>query len=334
MEGRVQWVGFAVGVTAILVVWLGWMPSHARPAVNGEVASYRLAVQHMQDGEGYYGAMSSSLLRPPSNVRALRLPTIFLLWRVIGLSWPATLAVIVLSGVFVGRLAGPVIGFFAVMWLVLTAYSFVNEMWTEVEFWALPLVLGSMLAIRRDRWTLAACLMLAAACIRELAAPCLFMGMFVAHRADRPIRPWVLCVLAWIAYYALHMAMAASWLDPAGFEAPLIGTGGFQGFLIMSGAGLGLLGPIVVGAAIWRSRLRPECWLVLPLVVGIPLAGFVVWRLYWPVLCFPVALALLRVAADRPSRGLEPSAEASSVIVLPESEVIKRGSIDAKTGGR
>jgi hypothetical protein len=327
MEGRVQWVGFAVGVIAIVVVWLGWMPSHASPAVNGEVASYRLAVQGMQQGEGYYEAMSSSLLRPPSNVRSLRLPTIFLLWRVIGLSWPATLAVIILSGVLVGRLAGPVIGFIAVAWLVLTAYSFVNEMWTEVEFWALPLVLGSMLAIRRDRWTLAACLMLGAACIRELAAPCLLMGAFAADRTDRPIRPWALCLVAWVAYYVLHMALAAPWLSPAGSEFPLIGTGGFQGFLIMSGAGLGLLGPVVVGAGIWRSRLRPECWLVLPLVVGIPLAGFLVWRLYWPVLCFPVALALL-VPPSR-SRLAEPTTAPADVIVLPESDVIRSEPVDA-----
>jgi hypothetical protein len=330
MEGNVRWIGFAAGVASVLIVWLFWMPTHSSPAVSGEVTSYRLTVQRMQEGEGYYEAMSSSLLRPPSNVRSLRLPTIFVLWRFIGLSWPLTLVVIVVSGLLIARLADPIIGFLAVLWLALTAYSFVNEMWTEVEFWALPLVLGSILAIRRDRWTLAACLMLAAACIRELAAPCLLMGIFVAHRADRPVRPWALCLAAWVVYYALHMVMAAPWLDPTGSEFPLIGTGGLRGFLIMSGAGLGLIGPVVVGAGIWRSRLRSECWLVLPLVVGIPLAGFFVWRLYWPILCFPVAAALLMPSSR--TRTIEPSTEATDVIVLPESDVIRTGPVDTEAG--
>jgi len=302
-DRSVRWIAFLMSVGLIAVIWLWWMPSHVHPAMSEEQRTYLTAVDRMRSGEGYYEAMSTSLVSPPSQVRSLRLPTIFLVWRFTGISWPLTLLIILISGFLLSLITDPIVGALGTLWLAMAGFSLANEMWAEVEFWVLPLLLGAMLALRRDRWSLAVVLILLAALVRELAVPCLVFGGIAAWRAGRPVRPWVLATGAWTAFYALHVALARPWLVAGGNEAPMIGTGGLDGFLAMAGIGLGIVAPVIVVYAIWHARFRSEWWLVLPLIVGIPLVGFFIMRLYWAVLVFPLAIGLLgpaAVAVERP----------------------------------
>jgi hypothetical protein len=292
MDRRLQWVGFCTALLFIVIAGLLWLPS--RPVADSpEQQSYLATVRTMQAGEGYYSAMTASLPDAPTQVRSIREPTMFLVWRYTGLSWPLALAVICLSGVLLSLCTNPLIGAAGTIWLVLAAHSLVNAMWTEVEFWALPLVLAAMLAIRRDRWTLAACLLLAGALIRELVAPCLILGCVAAWQSQKPLRPWMAAVAAWCVFYAIHTRMAAPYLSAAGSEFPLAGTSALRGVLAMASINLGLVGLAIVICALWVARFRPEWWIALPLVVGIPVVGLTIYRLYWAVLVFPVALALL-----------------------------------------
>jgi hypothetical protein len=281
-----------LGAAAIVVLWL-WVLQ--RPAdVGPDLEVYSRTVSEMRQGHGYYQAMYDALSAvngPPSEARSYRFPTVFYLWWFTGLTWPLVLAVIIVAGWEVSLISHPVVGVFCAVYLATIARPpSVPAVYGWIELWALPLVLAAILAIRRDRWTLAAVCVLAAALVRETVAPVLVAGAVAAWLSHRSLRPWLIASAAWLSFLAWHLSHVL--LSPTGTEMSLVGTGGLWAALNMAGPAIAPVGAIVTVIALWRARFTPEWWLTLPLLVGIPLIGLIASRDYWGILVFPVALAL------------------------------------------
>ncbi len=256
-----------LGAAAIVVLWL-WVLQ--RPSdVGPDLEVYSRTVTEMRQGHGYYQAMYDALSAvngPPSEARSYRFPTVFYLWRFTGLTWPLVLAVIIVAGWEVSLISHPVVGVLCAVYLATIARP------------------------PRDRWTLAAVCVLAAALVRETVAPVLLSGAVAAWLSHRPLRPWLIGSTAWLAFLAWHLSLVL--LSPTGTEMSLVGTGGLWAALNMAGPAIAPVGAIVTIVALWRARFTAEWWLTLPLLVGIPLLGLIASRDYWGILVFPIALAL------------------------------------------
>jgi len=310
---------FWLGVVALAVVFLTLSPSHVT-AKHSDQLFYEDTVERMQRGEDYYSAMDAALFgvtqAPLTQIRSFRLPTVFIIWRYVGLSWPLAFVVLVGSGYLTMRLTTPIVGLAMAAYLVRLAHPVGGLDYAWVEFWALPLVLAAMLAIRDDRWTAACICAFGAAAIRELAAPLVVSGLIAALIFDRPWKPWALATGTYVGLFAIHAHLAATHIAPSGFEGPLVGTGGSAYLFDMAAPALGVFGFAAVAWAFWRGRFTAEWWLVGPLVIGIPLLGLVMGRSYWGILVFPIAIPLLWADRQRPPT------RTRDVIRLPESEIV------------
>src|SRR5436305_1973619 len=173
---------FAVGCIAATAVWIGVVgPSSQRDV---DLETYQDTVLLMRSGQGYYEAMTEGLratVGPASTVRAYRLPTVFWVWRTPGMfSWPATFAMLVATSLLVAFASDPLVGIVCLLWLATVAHPVGAEQWAFVEFWALPWVIGAMLAIRAGRYGLACVLAFGVATIRELCVLLLIGGAIAA----------------------------------------------------------------------------------------------------------------------------------------------------------
>jgi hypothetical protein len=299
---------------AIVVIAIFWLSPRTVSWVNGDLIAYKRTVELMREGQGYYPAMTQALEEtsgPPSTVTAYRTPTIFWLWRWTGLSWPLVFLVIVSCGVLVGILSWPLAGLAVAFWLVVTAFPPGSEQWGYQEPWAvLPLLLG-LVAVRKDRWALAAIAVLVAGLIRETTALALVGGLVGAVWFKKPWWPWVACLTAWVAFIGWHAHSARPFLTD-GYRPPA-GQVGVGAVMEMAGVWLGPLGIVIVLASLWRARFSPDWFICAPILVLIPLAGVVIFRPYWSWLSLPVAVALLgarqhqtrvrSVAIDRGAHG-------------------------------
>lgn len=259
---------------------------------------HRTTVQAMRDGAGYYDAMDGALVAKqgvgPSSVLIIRPPAAFLLWRAFPvdvLPW-AGLAVLLASGVLSVLLAraGPpwapaATGGLSGFWIV----HFAPHLYLHSEVWAAPLVLGALLAARRDRQAVAAGLALAAVLIRELAVILLLTGLVLALLDRRGRRWWVGAAGLAAGYYGVHLALARPYVDPAGTQ-PGYGIESVSAFLFavspgsepvasLIGVGALLLGLVGLGVA-WRTADAAARLVAPTVVLLVPLS---IWsgRNYW-----------------------------------------------------
>jgi hypothetical protein len=264
-----------------------------------DLAVYSIVVDEMGS---YYDEMEHALATvgegPASTLRAYRLPTLFWAWSLTGsYTWLGVMLVIVLSAALVGVIVRPLAGAAVGGWLLLMTHELgagvVVNRWGWVEYWTLPLVLGALLAIRRERWIFALCLILLAALSRELVAPLLVTGAIGASVAGERVWPWLVGACTWVGFFMWHAAEVLPRLADRGFEKPLIDPSGISGVLSQSGAFAGAAGLLLVAYVLWTRRLTAIWFVALPLVAGIPLAGVITDRVYWSILVLPVAVALL-----------------------------------------
>src|SRR5262245_16703276 len=262
---------FWLGVAALAVVFLALGPSHVT-AKHSDQLFYEDTVERMQRGDDYYSAMDAALFRvtqaPLTQIRSFRLPAVFILSRYAAPRWPPALVVLVATGYLTMRLTPPIAGLAMAAYLVRLAHPIGGLDYAWVEFWALPLVLAAMLAIRDDRWTTACICAFGAASIRELAAPLLVSGLIAALLFGRPWKPWAIAAGSYVALFAVHAHLAAKHIAASGFEGPLVGTGGSAYLFDMAAPALGVFGFAAVVWAFWRGRFTAEWWLVAPLVIG------------------------------------------------------------------
>ncbi len=285
---------FIVGAALASIVLLS-LP----PATNKDIdlVTYSEVITDMRAGMAYYPAMTDGLSRtvgPASTIRAYRLPTMFWVWRLPGLfSWTATLAAMLITGLLVGLATNPIVGLVIFLWLAAVGHPVGAEQWAFVEFWALPLTIASILAIKRERYAAACGLALSAALVRELCVLLIVGGAVAALRYHRRVSPWVAAGIAWIAFFAWHVRQLTPFLSSTGSEPPLLRSGGLEAVASMAGPYTFGIGRAVSVVAVWRTRGMPEWWLTIGLIALIPMAGVLTARFHWGILVFPSAVALL-----------------------------------------
>ena len=283
--------------------------------VDVDEVVYRDTMVAMRHGAGYYPAMRDALAAkegaPPSQIRSVRPPALYLaLARVPERTWrylaAAPYLAIVILAWRLGRplhpYGGPIAVLLAGMWVVGAA----QFLFLHAELWGLPFLLAGALAMRNQRWALAALAVATAALLREIYVLPLLIGLAVAPRR----RAWVAAAVVVGALGAVHAVMAADILDPQGKEAAF-GKSGLGLRYILSalspsdqplGWVLGVAGG-VLGVVGLRRRWNEDAAarLVLPFAaIMVPLTVFL-GREYWglafgpAVACFaPAGVAALQ----------------------------------------
>ncbi|MEY2588474.1 MAG: hypothetical protein QOJ67_458 [Acidimicrobiaceae bacterium] len=190
-------------------------------------AAFRQTLSEMQHGSDYYRALRDALVEkehkaPPSNVRAYRPPTLYLLlarlpesmWR-----WAAVVpfTVMILGAWAIGehlhRLGAPA----AVVLVGVWAISSAPHAYLYTELWGAAALIAGLAMVQRDRVAAAACCFAAAVLLREL-----FLVAFVVaalhHWRDKT---WRAATVVVAALGAVHVYLANQVLDPNGFQPAL-----------------------------------------------------------------------------------------------------------------
>jgi hypothetical protein len=306
---RAWWVVFALIVGLAGTMWLRLPPGQVK---DGDLTIYQDTVSRMRAGTDYYEAMTDALTErgvgPASMPTAYRLPTAFVLWQRCCYSPVGVLAVVVVSSTLVGIASSPILGGITLVWLLYLLHPPGVEQWGFVEVWALPLAIGSIVAVKRGHWRSAAALALGAACVRELCAIMLIGGVIAAWRARQSLWPWLAAGVVWVAFVLWHISRTSRFIVDAGRQQRLLGTGSPRAMLEMAG-------PLTYGIAfaavawiVWRYRRTSAWWLSIGVIAGVPLIGLVVYRAYWGILVLPLALAVIDVSAEEAAAYAGPSA--------------------------
>lgn len=285
---------------------------------------FRQTLLMMRHGAGYYHAMRAALVAkegaPPSQIRSIRPPTIYLVlslfppgsWRWLA-GLPMTAATVLAARI--GRplhRAGALVAAVAVGVWMLGATKF---LFLHAELWGLPFLLGGIVLLRRRPALGVACLV-AATSIRELYGIALLAGL-VLDRANR--RAWAIGSVAAVGLAVAHSALALQVLASSGREA------GFREHalgwrLALSAispanrpvgwaAGLGFGGCGIIGL-IHARHADPPAPVTLAFVGVMALLTLTIGRQYWGLVFGPAAAAyaggvlpLVQRERLRPGRG-------------------------------
>lgn len=272
-------------------------------------ALFTLATDEMRSGESYYQAMEDAFAvvygpdraELTETVRGFRLPTTFLIWRLLPgdrAVWLLFAALAGLSGVLAAQLARvPPLGILVTIYLLSLGMLYLNGVWTAqfatIELWAVPAMLGAVLAVSRERWWIAAGLALLAFAIRETAAPMLVVGAGLALMGRVPKRPWFLGLVLAIGLYVVHASLAAPFIEP-GVAAALPSRGEIPGSMARI-LGMGLPGGVIVGPVLWALSLRRVFRMsghrfLMSSYLWLPLSGLLLERHYWGIIVVPLTL--------------------------------------------
>jgi hypothetical protein len=299
----------------------------------------------MQHGQGYYPAMRDALVakegRPPSEIRAVRPPTMFLVlarvpqaaWRwAVGVVYAACLLVAWRLGRGAGAFGGPLAVALMGLWMICAS----PFLYLHAELWGLPLLLGGVLALRNERWATAAVLLASAALVRELYAVA-FVVAFVCA-CDRK---WFWRIGAAAAGLgALHVGLTSTILSPAGTQTQyalnaLSPTDHPVGWFV--GVAGGVLG--VGGLAAHSRHDRGARALLVYTALMVP-AAILIGRNYWALAVGPAlaCFAVNGVAALARSQHPPVSARDGDTLVvgaevhvgvearqLPDVDALRRG---------
>jgi hypothetical protein len=288
-----------------------------------EVA-FRQTLEQMQHGDDYYSALRDALVAkehrpPPSNVRAYRLPTLYLVlarlpsswWR-----WAATVpyAAMIFAAWAIGsrldRYGGPAAAVLVGVWAIASA----PHAYLYTEMWGAAALLVGLAFAQRDRRAAAACGFATAALLRELYIVAFLVGLI----RFRHSRVWQAAAVVVTCVGLVHLYLASRVLDPNGFEPPLSPIGGRQSLLSLISPGTspiasfvgaaGLLG----GAAglVYCSRLgQSAARIALFHAATLLVATLFVGRSYWALTFGPSTAAFvgasfgpLRRVASRTNR--------------------------------
>ena len=256
----------------------------------------------MRHGSGYYAAMNRAMREvghaPVDEVRAFRMPTVFLIWRWLPNTqaiWLLFVAMVVVTALITFRITrfqfvAPVLA----LLLLTTGKMLSGSQWLNqfavVELWAAPASVATLLAWKRERKASAAWFALLAFAIRELAAGMLVFGLIASLRHRRARLHWIGACTVAAVFYLVHSHEAMKYLvaHGTGVQLPLFGTGGPSSVAAMMGFAIPV--GIVVGPLLWSAAVV-RCWRIghdaaLGLL-ALPLTGFAVDRPYWGLVSLP-----------------------------------------------
>jgi hypothetical protein len=282
------------------VVALCIVGAFSTPSIRNDrdPAAFRDTYLHMREGLGYYKAADLGLrdhsIGPVSSARGMRLPTVFLLWRVVGglhAVWLLYLALVVVGTAVAAILLvrSPLLAALPALYL----FRLGRDAYPLPELWAVPFVAWTMAATAANRPRLAAALATVATAIRELAFPMLLGGLIVSIRRRGDWWAWVAGTAVVLAVFAIHSHLASPFLRTPGNEAPLLGSARFpSSFVDLIGfnlVGRAVIGPALFALAIWHVYERR--WLVaFGPFLAIGLVGLLVERPYWGSMTVPFTL--------------------------------------------
>jgi hypothetical protein len=285
-------------VVAVVALCVG--SAFSTPSIRNDrdPAAFRDTYLHMREGFGYYKAADLGLkdhgIGPVASARGMRLPTVFLLWRVVGglhAVWLLYLALVIVGTAVAAILLvrSPVLALLPALYL----FRLGRDAYPLTELWAVPFIAWAMAATALNRPRLAALLATVATAIRELAFPMLLGGLIVSLRRRRDWWAWVVGIAAVLALFAIHSHLASPYLHTPGNEAPLLGSAHFPssffdliGFNLVGGA---VIGPALFALALWHIRERG--WLVaFGPFLALGFVGLVVDRPYWGAMLVPFTL--------------------------------------------
>ena len=313
---RVPLVG---AVLAVLVVVRRTVAPRL-PGVTDELI-FRGALVDMHRGRGFYPAYRDALAAqgvPGSQVRAFRLPTEFLLLRPFPVSsyrWLAAVAVLATVALCwrLVRDASPVVQAVVLVGTAVWLAELVPAVYLYAEIWALPWFVLGLVAIREERWALAAVALALAVATRELYLPALLVALVVAPAGRR--RPFVVGLGAVAILGAVHWTLAGRELVEVGNEAPFAAFSGLAASVrsllsprpgqVLIALPIGIL--TVVGAAGTARRWAtdPAAKVLGVTALAVTVATLYGGRVYWPLLTSPVLLAF--VGAALPARPARPA---------------------------
>ncbi|HUP14572.1 MAG TPA: hypothetical protein VM848_00735 [Acidimicrobiia bacterium] len=322
-DRRKREIAAALGILVVCVI-LGLAAAVPSDAEMIDQALFRITVEHMRNGEGYYSAYDSAqdIVYGPQRaaitetIRAFRMPTTFLLWQLLPSEeaiWWLFVTVAGLTGIVATRLvARPELGIFVSVYLlgvgVVLEEGQSTAQFMTTELWAVGPILGALVMARRERWWMAAGLAVLAVLVRELAAPLLAAGVLLAVLGRAPRPPWFTGAAVALGAYVLHAMSAAKFIEPTTSQAPIVDETQLP-FTILEMMGFALPAGIVIGPILWllavRSTWRSRRLLDMS-VLGLPLVGLIIDRPYWGILVAPIAAIwgidhLLDVVRRRPS---------------------------------
>ena len=293
-----------VGFFAVLATLTGIRAGDSVADVDEVV--YRQTLLEMRTGEGYYDAMRDALAAkehaPPSQVRSIRPPTMFLVLRWFPEQSWRWLAGIAYLGILlaVWRLADVHIGW--PVWLAVAVAgiwvkSYSHFLFLHPEIWGAPLFLAGLLAYRRGQDRRAAILMAAATVVRELFALGLVLGLLLRRR-----RAWLVALLVVAALAAFHAILARQVLDTGGREAPFGDERRTLAFLLHlvspgrdSGSHVIGVGGLVLGLVGLARARRSDPAAAFALLFVVVMLALSVWstRVYWSAVWAPPLVAFL-----------------------------------------
>ena len=294
----------------VLGVWSANQPVYRRATPHGsDVFLFRVVVDRMKSGEGYYDAMRYELVRrgyptasifnwrPPATFKALAVSPMAVHTVMLGLAGLAmTLTVVLfrdappgLTVLAVGMQLGS-----SVFPAIPTDGLYMPEAWAGI--FLLLAVLGHSLGAFR----FAICCAVLAACARELVLPFVFAGLAFAIHARRwdQVRWYVGGLAAFSAYYLVHVYLAIAHMQPGDMlhKGSWIAFGGWRfvvrtvamgGWYLMFPRWVAAIGVVVVLASLWGPADRH-----LKAMVIIYLAGFCIvgqnFNDYWGLMTGPV----------------------------------------------
>jgi hypothetical protein len=287
-----------VGVTVVvLTAAFALSPPPSPKTYDNDQYLYQGTVRRMRAGQGYYEASEQTFRAAGGTIetaRGYRLPTAFLLWRLLperGL-WPAYVIVVAGATALILLAGGvaPIAVLLCFLYLLILGKFSVEYLF--VELWAVPLVAGAMVASVARRWWPAAGLALAATTVRELAVLLIVGGLLAALVRKHPTKPWVGALATAAVLYGLHIVLVSSHLGSHGTEGRLLGTGSLSAAAHMMG--FQLPAGVVVGPLLWSAALvwlrRTDRLLAVGPYAALPLLGLVADRPYWGGMVVPFLL--------------------------------------------
>jgi hypothetical protein len=280
---------------------LGW--ATGTQAIDHHIDLRTIAL--MRHGVGYYDAMNRAMREvghaPVDEVRAFRMPTVFLVWRWLPderAIWLVFVALVVVTAMMTFRLTrfefvAPALALVLLATGKLRSGSGWVDQFAVVELWVAPASVGALLAWKRERRALAAWLAFVAFTIRELAGGLLVVGLIVSLQNRKARAHWLAACAAASVVYLAHGELAGKYLvaHGKGVELPLVGTGGAGAVVAMMGFGLPIgvvVGPVLWSAAVYRC-FTARSYLALGLL-AVPISGVLIARPYWGLVSLPAVV--------------------------------------------